>query len=159
MNTAKKEKQVENIYEESIEKVAQGAKFLVDFEKRALKVGNRWIITSGENPGERLGVDPEPLENVLYKIDELYSQYKHSVPSERSEARRKRYFYALPEDELSDEAMLYGMPRDVAQISLELYILASVLNGSLVWDESLMGKWFWQSSADRDLIILKQWTI
>ena len=52
--------------------------------------------------------------------------------------------------------MLYGKRRDPAQIELELYILCQVLLG-MEWNEALMGKWFWQSKEDKDLVILKQW--
>ena len=55
-----------------------------------------------------------------------------------------------------DEDMLYGKRRDPAQIELELYILCQVLLG-MEWNEALMGKWFWQSKEDKDLVILKQW--
>ena len=65
-------------------------------------------------------------------------------------------FRALPERELSDDDMLYGKRRDPAQIELELYILCQVLLG-MEWNEERMGKWFWQSKEDKDLVILKQW--
>lgn len=148
---------MKNIYAETMEKVAQGAKFSVDFERRTLKVDNRWIIASGVNPVDRLGVEKELPEVALVMIENLYARYKHSIPSERSESKRKRYFYALPEHELDESDMMYGISRDRAQADLELHVLFFILNGSLVWDEALMGKWFWQSSADKDLIILKNW--
>ena len=52
--------------------------------------------------------------------------------------------------------MLYGKRRDPAQIELELYILCPVLLG-MEWNEERMGKWFWKSKDDKDLVILKQW--
>ena len=52
--------------------------------------------------------------------------------------------------------MLYGERRDKAQIELELYILCQILNG-LEWHPETMGRWFWQSKTDKDLILLRQW--
>ena len=95
------------------------------------------------------------LDDFLYTVERLYTFYKHSVPSERSESKSRQYFRALLERELSDEDMLYGKRRDPAQIELELYILCQVLLG-IEWNEERMGKWFWQSKEDKDLVILKQ---
>lgn len=43
-----------------------------------------------------------------------------------------------------------------AQVELELYILCQIILG-IGWDANKMGKWFWQSNKDRDLVILKNW--
>ena len=32
-----------------------------------------------------------------------------------------------------------------------------IVNGLFVWDEDEMGKWFWQSDIDPDLVILRSW--
>jgi hypothetical protein len=45
---------------------------------------------------------------------------------------------------------------DIAQVELELYILCQIILG-IGWDANKMGKWFWQSNKDRDLVILKNW--
>ena len=103
-----------------------------------------------------MGMSLATLDDFLYTVERLYIFYKHSVPSERSESKSRQYFRALPERELSDEDMLYGKRRDPAQIELELYILCQVLLG-MEWNEERMGKWFWQSKEDKDLVILKQW--
>ena len=50
-----------------------------------------------------------------------------------------------------------GIPRDEARERLELAILTGSLNGSLKWEDDK--KWFWQSKADPDFIILKNWII
>ena len=154
LNT-KTSKQMNNIYHESVQAVKDGAKFRVDLERRNLTIDGKKIITNGEYEGE-LGVSLATLDDFLYTVERLYTFYKHSVPSERSESKSRQYFRALPERELSDEDMLYGKRRDPAQIELELYILCQVLLG-MEWNEALMGKWFWQSKEDKDLVILKQW--
>lgn len=147
---------MENIFEETVELVRQGAKFKVDFVSRSLKVDRRMIIENGQFEGSS-GLQDLPTDNVLECIEDYYHQYKNSIPSERSESKRFRYFKALPEHELNDMDMLYGFSRDEAQITLELYILLCIIEKKLVWDEETMGKWFWQSKADKDLVILRSW--
>lgn len=97
------------------------------------------------------------MNQMFIEIEWLYRNYKHSVPSERSESKRKRYFNALKEKDLSDSDMLYGEPREVARFKLEAYVLFCIALGIFVWDEEMMGKWFWQSECDKDLVILREW--
>ncbi|MCM1140195.1 MAG: hypothetical protein NC453_16640 [Muribaculum sp.] len=146
----------ETKYEQIIDKVVHGARFSVSFESRSLKIDGKYVIKDGKCD-EELGVPQKPLEYVLKQIEIFYSMYRHSVPSERTESQSKTYFQALSEKELADEDMLYGWRREVAQIQLELYVLCSILNGSLKWDEFAKDKWFWQSKKYPTLIILKQW--
>ncbi len=145
---------MQSIYYEAIEKVENGARFHVDFQQRSLKIDGKYVIKSGEYEGE-LGL--EVSTNPLPAITQLFLRYQHSLPSERSDNKRYRYFNALSEHELTDDDMLYGEPREIAQIKLELYVLIMILNGSLKWDEFAKDKWFWQSPNVKDLIILKEW--
>ena len=144
-----------NIYQEAVQAVEEGAKFSVDLPSRSLKLNGKRIIQDGKYEGD-LGVEPCTEAEFLSRVEELYHAYKHSIPSERSESRSRRYFRALPERELSDEAMLYGERRDTAQIELELYVLCQILLG-LTWNPETMGRWFWQSKNDKDLVILRAW--
>lgn len=144
-----------DIYQEAVQAVEQGARFSVDFRSRSLKLNGKYVIKDGQYDGE-LGILACPGEEFFAEVEELYRRYKHSVPSERSESRSRRYFKALSERELSDEDMLYGWRRDTAQIELELYLLCQILLG-LEWDAEAMGRWFWQSNNDKDLVILRQW--
>lgn len=144
------------IFDFAVERVRKGARFRVLFQTRTLVVGGKKVIDNGKFEG-KLGVGQVSYEKAFACIEGLYAQYKHSVPSERSERKRRKYFKALPEAELSDEDMAYGVFRDIAQITLELTVLCFILNGSLIWDESKMGRWFWQSPNDKDLIILREW--
>lgn len=144
------------IYDSTVEKVRKGATFRVHLESRTLIINGKKVIDNGKYEGE-LGIPKLPLVEVLEQIEYLYGQYKNSVPSERSERKRKRYFKALDEEELDDDDMRYGIFRDEAQVCLELTVLCFILNGSFVWDEQKMGKWFWQSVKDKDLVILRQW--
>ena len=145
---------MQTIYYEAIAKVQNGAKFHIDFQQRSLKIDGKYVIKNGEYEGEwglETSLDPLPT------ITQLFLRYQHSLPSERSDNKRYRYFNALPEHELTDDDMLYGEPRETAQIKLELYVLITILNGSLKWDEFAKDKWFWQSPNVKDLIILKEW--
>lgn len=147
---------MKNIFQETIQAVRNGAKFKVDFRNRNLKLNGKYIIKDGKFEGE-LGIElSSNTDEFLSQIDELYYRYKHSIPSERSESKSHRYFVTLPERSLSDEDMLYGERRDKTQIELELYILCQILNG-FKWNPEEMGKWFWQSKEDKDLVILRNW--
>ena len=104
-----------------------------------------------------MGIEPcTSIDDFLSNVELLYDRYKHSVPSEVSEYKKKKYFKALSEKDLEDEDMLFGTGRDKAQIELELYILCQIILG-IDWNNNKMGKWFWQSSKDLDLVILKDW--
>lgn len=149
------------IYEELIQRVSDGATFHIDFEKRTMKIGKQKIIDNGEYDSNRIlidGVDDivDTLE-VLCSVKFLYDKYKHSLPSERSDSKRKCYFKALSVDELTDAEMATGERREVAKAKLEGFILCMVLEGKFVWNEETLGKWFWQSKNDPDLVILKSW--
>ena len=148
------------IFEELIKRVSDGEKFHIDFENRTMKVGNTKLIDNGKYDENRLLIyeyNVYSLQVLLHMIRELYRNYKTSIPSERSSKKRKCYFKALSADELTDEQLMCGERREVAQATLEGFILCMILNGELVWDEDIMGKWFWQSRSDQDLVILKKW--
>ena len=150
---------MENIWNEAQEKVHNGSTFRIDFTKRNLLIDNKYIIKVGKYEGN-LGVDTSmPVNSLIENIEEYYMQYRHSVPSARSESKYRKYFRALPEHKLNEQDMLYGENREIAQLRLELYILISTINGDLVWDEIAKDKWFWQSPTQPSLVILKQWII
>lgn len=150
---------MENIWNQAQEKVYNGSTFRIDFTKRNLLIDNKYIIKAGKYEGN-LGVDTSmPVNSLIENIEEYYMQYRHSVPSARSESKYRKYFRALPEHKLDEQDMLYGENREIAQLRLELYILISIINGDLVWDEFAKDKWFWQSPTQPSLVILKQWII
>ncbi len=95
------------------------------------------------NPGN----SGEPVD--VAALEAAYAAYKYSVPSEKTMKRTGR-FYALPESELSDDDMLYGVPREQAGRELE-----EALQGFTMPEGS---GWFWQSDNDPDLVVLRSWT-
>ena len=148
------------ILDELTSRVYNGEKFHIDFEKQNMKVGNEYLIKDGSYDASEYMLATEnmdiSLKDHLWVIEELYDNYKYSAPSERSESKRRKYFKALPIEELTDEQLVNGGSREVAQCTLEGYILIAILIGGLYWDEQLMGKWFYQGK-DPDLILLKKW--
>ena len=144
------------IYNELITRVDAGENFYVDFETRTMKVGKQFLIKSGEYDEERV-LSLKPTMDVMQIIEELYQSYKYSLPSERNSNKRKKYFKALSADEMTDRQLATGCKRDGAQARLEGFILCMILQGYLKWDEDTMGKWFWESKNDPDLVLLRKW--
>lgn len=144
-----------NIYQEAITAIENGANYRIDFRSRSLKLNGKHMIRNGRYDGE-LGVPDYGGKDFFTDVEVLFHRYKHSVPSQRSESKSRRYFMALPESELGDGDMLYGQYRDTAQFELEFYILCRIIDG-VVWNPETMGKWFWQSEKDKDLVILRDW--
>lgn len=150
-----------SIYVEMLHRVESGDRFHIDLEKRTMKVGGETIIDNGVYDTSKALYEDEIYspEVLLHMIRELYRNYKYSLPSERSDNKRRKYFKALPVDELTDEQLVLGIPREMAQYALEAFILCTILSGDFVWDEALHGKWFFQHPSDPDLIILKSWVV
>lgn len=148
------------IYEELIKRVEEGESFYINFKNRALKIGKEFVIADGVYDDSReliFSIKCENIKPLLGIIDALYENYKYSIPSERSDNRRRQYFKALSVDKLTDEQMAIGEYREVARAKLEGFILCMILNGKFKWSEKELGKWFWQSNRDSDLVILRNW--
>lgn len=138
--------------------VRDGAKFCINLQKRNLSVNGEYLIRNGSHsvPLGCFRKEDFPIDKVIQGIERRYRDFRRSVPSERSESHRRSYFKALPESELSDEDMMYGLQREYARFELEFFVLMMIMCGALVWQEG-WGSWFWQSSACPDLIILREW--
>lgn len=148
-----------SIYQEVLQRVENGETFHIDLEKRIMKVGRDTIIDNSVYDTSKALYDEESysLKFLLAMIEERYLRYKYSLPSERSDSKRRKYFKALPVDELTDEQMICGTPRETAQFVLEAFILCMILRGDFVWNEEIMGKWFYQHPSEPDLVILRSW--
>ena len=148
------------IYKELIERVSNGETFHIDLEKRTIKVGKKFLIKNGEYDTSRelFAKDVQfSINDILDMIHVKYHNYKYSLPSERSDKKRRTYFKALPMDQLTDKQLMCAERREIAQASLEGFILCMILENKFVWDENKLGKWFWQSNKDVDLVLLKKW--
>lgn len=147
-----------SIYYEMLERVENGERFNINFEKRTMKIGHEVIIDNGEYDSSKSLFDGAyDKKSLLDMIEVLYRIYKYSMPSERSDNKRRKYFKALSVDELTDEELIVGTPREKSQYMLEAFVLCMILEGYFVWDETYHGKWFWQSETDPDLVILNTW--
>ena len=147
------------IYEELIKRVQDGETFYINFRNQSLKIGKKFVITDGFYDDSRTLYTTSELEmsDVLSYIEMLYENYKYSLPSERSDSKRRTYFKALSVDKLTDAQMATGERREVARAKLEGFILCMIVDGFFVWDEKELGKWFYQSKNDPDLVILRNW--
>ena len=147
------------IYEELIKRVGDGEPFYVNFKNQALKIGKEFLVADGFYDDERILYTTSELEmsDILAYIEMLYENYKFSLPSERNDSKRRQYFKALSADKLTDKQMATGERREVARAKLEGFILCMIVDGFFVWNEDEMGKWFYQSNRDPDLVILRSW--
>lgn len=143
---------------EIIDKVAAGSKFYVNFANRSVRVDGKVVVENGDFGEDTYEKEDDfSLEGTLATIEELYDEYRHSVPSERSESHRKTYFIALKEKDLGDDDMMYGEQREISRARLETYVLEAISRGWLYWDEEKMGSYYWQSKKHKSLIILRDW--
>ncbi|MCQ2232464.1 MAG: hypothetical protein MJZ30_11515 [Paludibacteraceae bacterium] len=150
------------------ERIEQGVKFEISFEKKTLKVDGKLILSfKNGDPvladgykDTLLGVEfAGSTKEALIVINGLYQIYKHSRPSQRSDRNSVHsYFKAMPESELSNNDILNGAHREVARFELEYHVLVYSMSSLLKWDVNIMGgSYFYKSPLDRDLIILRQW--
>lgn len=138
---------------EITEKVRHGAKFTINLQKRTLRLNGKLVeIDDADVFIGNFTKDPTVFTECL---EGFYQDYKYSVPSERSDSHRRNYFRALREKDLSSSHMMYGTPREEARFDIEAFVLCALLCG-FEWDES-WGKWFWQSTKDKDLVLLREW--
>lgn len=144
---------------ELIQRVDSGESFYINFEKRTMKVGKEYLIKDGEYDSKKHLAGKMDMDSILRTITDLYHEYKYSLPSERCESQRFKYFKALPMERLDDFHLFNPIRREPAQARLEGFILCMILNGSFTWDEEKLGKWFWLSNDDPDLVILKKWIV
>ena len=152
------------IYEELIRRVSDGETFHINFEKRTMKVGNDKLIDEGKWDDSRqlikTSIDMQGglgRKTILDLIESLYRDYRNSLPSERSDNRRRKYFKALSIEEIPDEQLMFAETREISQARLEGFILCMILEGQFIWDEKQLGKWFYQSVKNPDLVILRSW--
>lgn len=122
----------------------------IDLNTLSAKNGKAYIIKNGKPVGN-YQIDQRPV--TFDELDQLYSDYKHSVPNGKH--YKYNYFKALQEDSLPLGDLINGHNRDAAKEALEITILTGILNGSLKWPNPQ--NWFWQSSKDKDFVLLRTW--
>ena len=134
----------------------QGLRVTVDLINHSLVIDDKALIDNGCWTGE-LGIDPTDEATALAMIEQAFIAYEQSVPLHDGRDS-SRWFYARPEDELTDSELTIGEERPVARARLEVITLALILNGSLTRScQQMQSKWFWQSPNHPRLVILTQW--
>lgn len=149
------------IFNELIYEVSNGKSFYADFEKRNLKVDGNYLVKDNvpyDSTVNLLDISEEDsnIDNIIKTIEILYKRYKYSIPTERSDSKRRKYFKALPIDEIPDEYLMVAEDRDLMQAYLEGFILCMLIADKLAWHDE-WGNFFWQSNNDEDLVLLKKW--
>lgn len=146
------------IYEELVQRVFDGETFYINFKNKSMKIGKKFVIADGVYDTERKLIDSNcnDVNAVLKQIESLYEDYKFSLPSERSDCKRRKYFKALSIEEISDGQLMTATRREEACARLEGFILCMILSNKLKWNEN-WGTFFWQSAKDGDLILLRGW--
>lgn len=146
------------LYEALIDLAKNGYnKIHIDLTEKTINVGKQIVLENGQLKQHKIKVGDmvyefEDLIETKLNIEDLYKQYKYSVPSERDGG--KCYFKALVANELTDAELVLGMPRLEAKVRLEAYLALSVVKGIEAWPN---GKhWYWQGN-DKDFVILKQY--
>lgn len=151
-----------NIYRYTIKAAEKERKVRIDIIGRTLIVDGKVIIDKGNYSGE-LGLPVVETNVALEMIEDAYIKYKSSMPDEENNANvacRSSLFKALPSQNLSDKDLMSSEYRSIARTRLELTVLIMILNKSIDWNsEQLAGKWFWQSSKEKELVLLKKWIV
>ena len=86
---------MEDIYRETVTAIENGANFRIDFQSRSLKVNGRHMIRNGRYDGAPW-LPEYGCGDFFTDVEELYRRYKHSIPSERSQSKSRRYFMHCP---------------------------------------------------------------
>lgn len=130
----------------------KGAKMItVDFKTRTARNGNKILIKNGIPMNGYTISDKTSIEN----LDKIYHDYKYSVPN--GVKYQNNYFKALNANEISNTDMIIGANREESKANLELAVLEGIINGSIQKLFTHPNQWFWQSSEDKDFIILREW--
>lgn len=144
-----------SIYMDLLHAVECGSKFRINLKEKTLKIdGFEFILQDNlieNNDLIYLGVyETEPWK----VIEELYLRYKRSTPSAHCNGN-KPYFKADSAEDLTDDELAFNEPRNLMQCALEGYVLLAGLSGLIEWQNE--NHWFWQSTLDKELIVLKEW--
>ena len=144
-----------SVYLDLLDAVNCGKKVNINLVEKTAKINGNDINLDGELINI---TDMEFLRCNLADqweiLEELYANYKRSVPSATTRTNRP-YFKADNVEDLDDIEMAFNMPRDLSQICLEGYVLLAGLSGMLKWKNDK--HFFWQSKNFPELVVLRDW--
>lgn len=143
-------------------KIANGGftdNITIDLDKRIIRSGRLNLLeqekivlddrTTYEIKGHPFLSETEK-QNPWETLQELYDQYITSSPWGSS---KKSYFIPKRSDELTNEELSRGIPRNEARIKLEAYILLGSLEGVFEWTNP--EHWFWK--GENGLVVYRKW--
>lgn len=155
-----------SVFMELMQAVDMSLRCKVNLETKSLHIDRKPVIENGVLLGEKRNlIDQDDLyvttkmlvHDDFYAwvmVEHLYNNYKYSMPTKNSKVN-KPYFKVADATEITTEHMASRPHRDKAQMMLEGFILLAGLSGCLKLTEPK--HWFWQSSVDKDLVVLKKW--
>ena len=155
-----------SVFMEMMQAVEMGLRCKVNLETKSLHIDRKAVIENGVLLGERRELiiqdDLDEFEDLFVgaldfpwaTIDYLYDKYKYSMPTRSTKVNRP-YFKAEDTSKITPHQMANRPHRDKAQMMLEGYILLASIMGYLEWKNP--EHWFWQSTTDKDLVVLKKW--
>lgn len=141
-----------SIWDAVVDGLNHGRPIYINLNKKSLFIGKTAYVKSG------IGVlpffhDELEIEGWEY-VEELYSNYKKSLPSGRM-TEESRYFKPGKLEDITDILAAPGMYR--TKTLLEAYVLLGGLEGQLKMPNEKY--YFWQSDKDKDLVVLKKWIV
>lgn len=131
---------------------------LFDQTNKRIYNGSTVIVDNGKVMIDKIkdydGLKDVPLmteEERQLNIDELYAQYKTSVPDKYSDNTRSN-FKAKHLDELTTKEMVNGKPRNYCRYALEMWVMFTDLANYFI-----DGNFFWKSPNNPELILFSDW--
>ena len=144
-----------NAQEVMLKGIAYGLPYSIDFKTRSAKVGSNYVIKNGISKYE-IPKFEGTTDEFIAELERLYEQFMYSIPSERSENKRRKYFKGKEIDEISLEKLGLGVDRETASFLVEMSILCQTIHG-FNWQTDVEGKFYWYSRHFRDFVIMKDW--
>lgn len=134
-----------------LEELATGVRsFNVKLHTKSLRVNKKDIVKDGK-PNVEI---PKFDGDIISYLDELYDDYAHSIPHE-NDNNRHVYFTPLSYEELSDEDLMFGEPRNKARLKLEAFVMLIVMQKG--WEELFGNNFFYQSKNFPNFVIYSGW--
>lgn len=154
-----------SVFMELMQAVEMGLRCKVNLETKSLHIDRKAVVENGVLLGEERNLfDNEDIYYCVGHVDDypyywnaverLYDNYKYSMPTKSTKVNRP-YFKAEDANKITPQQMANRPHRDQAQMMLEGFILLAGINGCLEWKNP--EHWFWQSTTDKDLVVLKKW--
>ena len=142
-----------SVFIDLIEAINCGKKVHINLVEKTVKINGNEIILDEKELIELNDINMIFATQPWDIVEELYSNFKRSVPSATTKTN-KSYFHADSVEDLTDDEIAFNMSRDLAQILLEGYILLAGLSGWLQWQNDK--HWFYQGT-DPECVVLREW--